>query len=53
MTTGSFHTGKTEPMTFFLILGVIVLIAVAGRDIIAWLLMKLYEIFIEQNPFRL
>lgn len=53
MTTGSFHTGKTDPMALLFLFGIIVLAAIAGRDLIAWLLMKLYEIFIQQNPLRL
>jgi len=53
MTNGTLHPGRTEPVIFFLILGVIILAAIAGKDIIAWILMKLHELFIQQNSARI
>ena len=52
MKTASLHPGRTDPVTAILILSIIMMALIAGRDVIAWLLMKLYEIFIRQNPLK-
>jgi hypothetical protein len=53
MTTGSFHPGRIDPFSLVFILAVIMFAAIIGKEVIAWLLMKLYEIFIQQNPLKL
>ncbi|HEY6504799.1 MAG TPA: hypothetical protein VIZ28_12540 [Chitinophagaceae bacterium] len=50
MTSVAFNPARTEPFMLFMLIAVIILTVLAGRDLVAWLLMKLYEIFIQQNP---
>lgn len=50
MTTGALNPARAEPFMFFMLIAIIILTALAGRDLVAWLLMKLYEVFIRQNP---
>lgn len=50
MTNDTIHHGKAEPVTLLLILAVILFAAIVGKEIIAWILMKLHELFIQQNP---
>ena len=54
MTTDAFHTGKEEAIAILPVLLFILLIGIiAGKEVIAWLLMKLYEIFIQRNPLSI
>jgi hypothetical protein len=45
---------KADTVALYYVMAIILLvIAIAGKDVIAWILMKLYEIFIQQNPVRI
>jgi hypothetical protein len=51
ITPHTYYTLASEKLSelYFFIL-ILVFALIAGREIISWLLMKLYEFFIQKNP---
>jgi hypothetical protein len=50
MTHDAINPGREDAMAFLYVLFCIfIIISIAGKEAIAWLLMKLYEIFIQRN----
>jgi hypothetical protein len=50
----TYNTPEPEKITWLYALALILIVtAIAGREAIAWLLMKLYEFFIQKTPLQL
>jgi hypothetical protein len=53
MTNDTLIHARPDPVAWLYVTAIIVLAALIGKEVIGWLLMKLYEIFIQQNPVNL
>lgn len=54
MTHEVLHPERKEAMAFYILfLLLLMTVVIVGKEAIAWLLMKLYEIFIQRNPLSI
>lgn len=53
MTNSLFNSWRSSFISwFYAFMLVLIIIALAGKQVISWVLMKLYGFFIQQNPVR-
>ncbi|MES1217803.1 MAG: hypothetical protein ABUT20_20020 [Bacteroidota bacterium] len=51
MTTQLFNSWRSTIFSwFYVIVMVFIIVALAGKQVVSWILMKLYEFFIQKSP---